>query len=96
MLGLRKWELLGLSSLRLFWRCHKIDEIFFNFLLSLGATNRLLQPIKDNAVTNLLLGKDRLEISGSVHLLQDVQAPDELAVDVQLRVGWPVRVGLQT
>ncbi len=39
--------------------------------------------------------QQRLEFAGAIHLGHDVAAADELALDVELRVGGPVRVRLE-
>src|SRR5712671_1213747 len=41
-----------------------------------------------------LRGKQLLQFAGLEHLADDVAAADELALDVELRNRWPVRIGL--
>src|SRR5882757_7916124 len=43
---------------------------------------------------NALVGKQLLQFAGLEHLADDVAAADELALDVELRNGRPVRIGL--
>ena len=40
-------------------------------------------------------GKELLQLAALVHLQGDVAAPDQLAIDVQLRIGRPVGIALQ-
>jgi hypothetical protein len=41
------------------------------------------------------LVEQSLQIAAAIHLQGDVAAADEFAVDVQLRIGGPVRIALQ-
>src|SRR5438270_2624981 len=45
---------------------------------------------------DLLVPEELLELAGLVHLHHDVGAADELALDVELGNGRPVRIGLDT
>src|SRR6266404_1278223 len=41
------------------------------------------------------LGQQLLEFAAAVHLQSDIAAPDQLAVNIELRIGGPVRVALE-
>src|SRR4030088_1647853 len=52
------------------------------------------QPSGRGSDRNALVGKQLLQFAGLEHLADDVAAADELALDVELRNRWPVRIGL--
>src|SRR3954462_790493 len=52
------------------------------------------QPSGRGGDGHALVGKQLLQFAGLEHLADDVAAADELALDVELRNRWPVRIGL--